>query len=408
MRAIILAAGVGSRLKKLSGGKAKCLVEIGGRPIILHQLEMLADHGIGPALVVVGYQADDVRRVVGDRAEFVVNERYEATNSLYSLWLARERVSGPFILLNSDLFFSPEILDQLMDGPATALAYDSTSSRGREQTKIAVREGRVVDIGKDVPPASARGESLGIIKFDAQAAEAMFTAADQLIRDGNERAWVIEGTRAVASQVGIEAVNIAGLPWAEIDFPYDLDVARREVWPAIWKTRWRKQVYWRRTRWILAAAAAGLLTLVGWTANARVGPASIDWETVPPAMGRVATIEGKGKLQQWSSLTTGDTLAATVSGAIAAVEVRLVLDGKPSAMGYRYVVGVTLDGKPHDWRALTSTLDTTVKWGTEHLGDRDRIEIPLAPGSHEIGVYLLAGHGSRVLARIRQSNTRED
>ena len=107
-------------------------------------------------------------------------------------------------------------------------------------------------------------------------------------------------------------------------------------------------------------------------------------------------------------LTAGDTLAAVVSGAIAAVEVRLVLDGKPSAMGYRYVVGVTLDGKPHDWRALTSTPDTTVRWGTEHLGDRDRIEIPLAPGSHEVGVYLLAGHGSRVLARIRQSNTRED
>ena len=130
MRAIILAAGVGSRLQALSGGKPKCLVEIGGRPLILHQLEALADHGIGPVLIVAGYKADEVRSVVGDRAEFVVNDRYQETNSLYSLWLAREHVDGPFILLNCDLFFSPEILERLLDAPSNALAYDSTSSRG--------------------------------------------------------------------------------------------------------------------------------------------------------------------------------------------------------------------------------------------------------------------------------------
>src|SRR5512132_1294933 len=120
VRAIILAAGVGSRLQVLSGGKPKCLVEIGGRPLILHQLEALADHGIGPVLIVAGYKSEEVRAVVGDRAEFVINDRYQETNSLYSLWLARERVDGPFILLNCDLFFTPEILERLIDAPANA------------------------------------------------------------------------------------------------------------------------------------------------------------------------------------------------------------------------------------------------------------------------------------------------
>lgn len=408
MRAIILAAGVGSRLQALSGGKPKCLVEIGGRPLILHQLEALADHGIGPVLIVAGYRADEVRHVVGDRAEFVINDRFQETNSLYSLWLAREHVSGPFILLNSDLFFSPEVLDRLLDAPSNALAYDSTSSRGREQTKIAIKDGRVVDIGKDVPPGSARGESLGTLKFDAEGAKAMFDAADRLVREGNERAWVIEAARAAASQVGIHAVNVAGLAWTEIDFPYDLDVARREVWPTIWKNRWRKHVYWRRTRWLVIAATAVLVAIVGWSANARVGPASIDWETMPLSGGTMVAIERKGKSQPWWALGPGASAVGRVSGAMAVVEIRLLLDGKPSSEGHRYVVAITLDGKPHDWRAFSSSLDTTVTWAEGPVGDRDRIDIPLTPGLHEIGVSLLAGHGSRILVRIRQSNARED
>jgi choline kinase len=408
MRAIILAAGVGSRLQALSGGKPKCLVEIGGRPLILHQIEALADHGIGPVLVVAGYKADEVRSVVGDRAEFIVNERYQETNSLYSLWLAREHVDGPFILLNCDLFFSPEILERLIDAPANSLAYDSTSSRGREQTKIAVKEGRVVDIGKDVPAGSARGESLGTLKFDAEGGKAMFEAADRLIREGNERAWVIEATRAASTQVPIHAVNVAGLPWTEIDFPYDLDVARREVWPTIYRTRWREQVYWRRTRWLLLGAGAVLIATAGWSANARVGPASIDWETMPLAGGASATIERRGKPQAWWALAPGESAVGRVSGAMAAVEIRLVLDGTPSAAGYRYAVAISLDGKPHDWRAFTSAVDTTVAWPSGPVGDRDRIDIPLAPGTHEIGVSLLGGHGSRILVRIRQSDVREE
>ncbi len=408
MRAIILAAGVGSRLQVLSGGKPKCLVEIGGRPLILHQLEALADHGIGPVLIVAGYKAEEVRSVVGDRAEFIVNDRYQETNSLYSLWLAREHVEGPFILLNCDLFFSPEILERLLDAPANALAYDSTSSRGREQTKVAVKDGKVVDIGKDVPPGSARGESLGTLKFDEYGAKAMFSAADRLVRDGNERAWVMEATRAAATQVGIHAINVAGLAWTEIDFPYDLDVARREVWPTIWKTRWRKQVYWRRTRWLVLAGAAMAIATAGWSANARVGPASIDWESMPLTGGTIVTVDRKGKSQTWWAIEPGATVVGKVSGAIAVAELRLVLDGKPSAAGYRYAVAVSLDGVPYDWRAFSASPDTALAWGNGGVGDRDRIDIPLTPGVHEVGVSLLAGHGSRVLVRIRQSDLRED
>ena len=105
MQAVILAAGSGSRLQRVSNGLPKCLLPIGGRPLIEHQLEALSDAGVGNVLVVVGHQADEVRKTLGNRVEYVENTRYDATNSLYSLWLAREWVKGPFVLLNCDLLF---------------------------------------------------------------------------------------------------------------------------------------------------------------------------------------------------------------------------------------------------------------------------------------------------------------
>ena len=129
---------------------------------------------------------------------------------------------------------------------------------------------------------------------------------------------------------------------------------------------------------------------------------------MPLAGGTAASIERKGKPQSWWVVGPGETAVGRVSGAVAAVEIRLVHDGKPSAAGYRYVVAISLDGTPHDWRAFSSAVDTTVAWPDGPVGDRDRIEIPLTPGTHEIGVSLLGGHGSRVLVRIRQSDVREE
>jgi len=407
MQAVILAAGFGSRLKTVTGGKSKALIDVGGRPLIMHQLEALADHGVGPVLVVLGHEADEVQTVIGNRAEVILNERFAETNSLYSLGLAREWIKGPFVLLNCDLLFDPRILDQLLEEPGNVLLYDSTSSRGREQTKVAIKQRRVVDLGKELPANSARGESLGLLKFDAEGARAMLDTTDHLIRDGDINAWVIEATRTVCSQAPIYGVNVAGQAWTEIDLPYDLDVARREVWPVIWRGRWRKQVYWKRTRWAAWATGALGLALAGWVASTRLGPASLDWETVPLSGGELVRVERDGNAQRWWDVPLNTPVTAQVSGSAVVIEVRLVLP-VAAADSMRYVVAVTVDGQPEDWRALTATPDTTARMAGAVLGDRDRVALSLGPGPHRIDVVLTAGHAHRMLVRVRQPERRED
>lgn len=407
MQAVILAAGFGSRLKPVSGGKAKPLLEVGGRPLILHQLEALADHGVGPVLVIVGHQADEVQAVIGSRAEVILNDRFAETNSLYSLWLAREWIKGPFVLLNCDLFFDQRILDQVLEEPGNVLAYDSTSSRGREQTKVAIRQRRVVDLGKDLPSASARGESLGMLKFDADGAQAILRTADALVSAGEHNAWVIEATRAVCSEVPIYGVNVAGHSWVEIDFPHDLDVARREVWPVIYRARWRQQVHWRRTRWAAAAVLAFSLAVAGWSVGNRVGPGSVNWETVPLTGSEMLRIERDGESQRWWPVTVDGGVTGQVVGPEAVIEVRLV-PPDTAQDSLRYVVGLTVDGQAVDWRALTATRDTTAQLDGKLLGDRDRIDLSIPPGLHRVGVNLTAGHSGLMITRIRQPERRED
>ena len=407
MQAVILAAGMGSRLNAMTGGGSKALVEIGGRPLLLHTLEALADHGIGPVLVIVGHEAHALQNVIGDRAEVLLNERFAETNSLYSLWLARDWIKGPFVLLNCDLFFDPRILDELIEQSGNVLAYDSTSSRGREQTKVAVKQRLVVDIGKDLPPNSARGESLGMLKFEADGARAMMATADQLIGDGQHNAWVIEATRAVCKQVPIYGMNVAGFPWTEIDFPYDLDVARREVWPVIWRGRWRKQVYWKRTRWLTLGLVAVVIAILGWYASTRVGPASVDWETVDLTGAEMMRLEHADGPQRWWSAPLDVPVSATVTGPEVVIQLRLV--HPPGAVdSLRYVVAIMIDGQPADWRALTSLPDTSVRLGEFRFGERDRVRLTLSPGPHKIAVMLTAGHADRMLVRIRQPAVRED
>ncbi len=166
MKAIILAAGLGSRLGAKANGQPKALQRVGHRSLIEHQLESLSAEGVGPVAVVIGHGGDQIRTVLGDSVEYVVNEHPSETNSLYSLCLAREWLKKDVLILNCDVLFHPEVLKRLLRAEGNALAYDSTSHSGAEQTKVGLRGSRVVDLGKDFPETGARGENLGIVKLD--------------------------------------------------------------------------------------------------------------------------------------------------------------------------------------------------------------------------------------------------
>ena len=237
-RAIILAAGKGSRLNGTAGESPKCLVRLGGLSLIERQLGVLRRAGIDNIAVVVGCQADRVRRACGHDITYIENTRYAQTNSLYSLWMARPLLSESFVVLNCDVLFHPALLTDLLASRhenALLLGYREASQApyGDEEMKVRVNGGRVVDMSKEMDPAEADGENLGIVKFGARGAAALVDIMDELVAQGRLRDWAPRAFAAFAGRYPLHAIGTRGLPWIEIDFPEDYQRALNEILPAI-------------------------------------------------------------------------------------------------------------------------------------------------------------------------------
>jgi L-glutamine-phosphate cytidylyltransferase len=238
MRGIILAAGKGSRLNGTAGELPKCLVTLGGTTLIERQIRALRRAGIDEIVVVAGCRADEVRRTCGHEVTYVENTRYAETNSLYSLWLARPLLFEGFVVLNCDVLFHQVLLNDLLGArheDALLLAYRGPHDAefGDEEMKVQVRCGRVCDISKQMDPARADGENLGIVKFGREGATLLVDVMDRLIAAGNLREWAPRAFREFAATRPLHAIGTRGYPWIEIDFPEDYQRAVREILPQL-------------------------------------------------------------------------------------------------------------------------------------------------------------------------------
>lgn len=233
-KAIILAAGVGSRLRPLTDDRPKCLLDVGGRTILDHQITALRRCGVDDIVMVLGYRGDLIRQHLGGSARYVDNERYESTNSLYSLWLAREELASGALVLNSDVLAPPILFERLLRAPAPdAVLVERGHDFEAEDMKVTLRGWQVVDFSKSLPPERAHAHNVGAAKFSQPGGSHLATYLERLVADGHENDWVPTAFLEFANHWPLAAVATDGLPWIEIDYPADLARARSEVEPAI-------------------------------------------------------------------------------------------------------------------------------------------------------------------------------
>ena len=233
MKAVILAAGRGRRLAESGWDQPKCLLPFGDKTLLGHMLAAIVDCGIDEVVVVVGYRQALVREAVasaGIEASFVVNDDYASTNTINSLYLAREHLNDDFLYFNADILFDGRILPMLLDGPDGRLAVD-VKHCGAEEVKVVVDpEGRITRIGKKLPLEACRGEFIGIGKFARSAAEDFIAA---LVRHneqlGQQNLFFESAVDDILAAHVHWAVDIGDLLAIEIDSPEDLDAAR-ELW----------------------------------------------------------------------------------------------------------------------------------------------------------------------------------
>jgi choline kinase len=237
MKAIILAAGKGTRLNGVEL-KPKCLFEVGGRTLLDRQVSALIESKLNDIVIVAGFEAERIRRQCPSQISIVMNSRFAETSSLYSLWLAREHLRDGFVVLNCDVLFHPRLLTKLISSPfhdalLVELVDKNANHLGDEEMKVKVANGLVVDIRKDLNPAEADGENVGMVKFSSAGARELVKEMDALISRGFEREWAPRAFREFASRFPLHAISTGDLPWIEIDFPEDYRNAQEEIFPKI-------------------------------------------------------------------------------------------------------------------------------------------------------------------------------
>ncbi len=233
MKGVILAAGKGARLNGLTGNTPKCLLRIGGPTLIERHIDTLRAAGIDDVVLVVGCQADHVRRICGPHVTYVENTRFAQTNSLYSLWLARTLLREGFVVMNCDVLFHPQLLSDLLTArheDALLIGYDP-GPLGEEEMKVHVSEnGRLDRINKALDPATAQGEYIGVALIGPAAAAPLADALEATWRRDPSLYYEDGFQELVARGETVHTAAIGEVDWVEVDDDADLARAREIAW----------------------------------------------------------------------------------------------------------------------------------------------------------------------------------
>lgn len=239
MKAIILAAGVGKRLWPVTQHRPKCLIELGGRSLLLRYLDALAGVGIKQAVLVVGYKQDMIRGTIGSgccgvEVRYLASEQYQR-GSITSLWQARTELDDDVLIMDADVLFHRTILQRLVASASpNALLLDETVTQRTEECMAVVRGGRVVALTKRMPDHyELAGEGVGFLKVRRADAGSLVASLQAYVERGHLDMEYEDGLREFFSLARVGYEKIGGLPWIEIDFPEDLRRAERDILPKL-------------------------------------------------------------------------------------------------------------------------------------------------------------------------------
>ena len=236
-KAIILAAGEGTRLRPYTLDRPKCLVEVDGRSLLDRQLDVLRAERVDPIVLVGGYLSEKLRRPgVALRS----NPRYAETNMVWTLFCAEEELDGGAIVTYGDIVYSPAILGALLDSRSDiAVTIDldwETYWRARNEDPIADAEtlrlasdGRILELGqKPESVAQIEGQYMGLMKFSPEGARALRQVFHAARDAGSLRGKPVEKAymtdllqQMIDSGYRVDSVPVHG-GWVEVDTVGDL------------------------------------------------------------------------------------------------------------------------------------------------------------------------------------------
>ena len=244
MKALILAAGYGKRLRPITNEIPKSMVEVGGVPLLINALNNLVEIGISEVGIVVGHKAEYIKEKIGNsykntRISYFENEKFLETNNIYSLYMASEFCNDEILLLEADLFYKKDILEQLIQKKADCCIMTSDfNPQTMDGTAISIEENTdkalELFLGKwqktDFDYTNAK-KTVNIYKFSKNFVKKYICLIEWFVKNIGVNSYyeTALGMLVYLKEFDIKIVNVSESSWHEIDDADDLERARNSI-----------------------------------------------------------------------------------------------------------------------------------------------------------------------------------
>lgn len=231
MKALILAAGLGTRLAPITDNYPKCMTEIvDGKTIIAQQINNLLSCNIKDIVVITGYKSEVLSEYLKDLYKdihIIENKDYKVTNNMYSAYLSKDYIANSdFIMMNADVFFDLSVLQSLLNDVSQNAIITDIGTWMEESMKVIEHNGKLVDISKTISRTDALGCSIDIYKFSSEAGKLFFDKCNEYINVKNIlNVWSEVAIKDILDECNFKVSPLNGR-WFEIDTHEDLKKAR--------------------------------------------------------------------------------------------------------------------------------------------------------------------------------------
>ena len=238
MKAIIIAAGTGSRLYPITKDIPKSLVDVGqGLTLLETQLHSLKEAGIRDIVMIIGYRAGQIEeKLMAHQQDFdiqvVYNPFFETSNNLVSVWMALHHFGEACITINGDDLFDASVIKTLLASPHDiTMVTDTKAAYDEDDMKIVTDGDLVKRVGKKIDLSEANGESVGIIKFQGDGPRIYTETLETMVRQPeNLQVFYLRALQQIMdSGFPVHYTRCDPSDWGEIDFHPDLEIIRQHV-----------------------------------------------------------------------------------------------------------------------------------------------------------------------------------
>ena len=229
MKALILAAGLGTRLAPLTNEIPKSLVKVNGKPILFKQIENLLENNVTDITIISGYKGDCLFKSVKEKwpnINIIENKDYQNTNNMYSAYMGIKNIGiCDMIMMNADVFFDSSVISTLLKFSCNNAIVTDIGNYNIESMKVTTKEDRIISISKEITKEDALGSSIDVYKFSSTATKAFFEKCEEYIFKNKElKKWSEVALNDILKDISFKACPLVGR-WYEIDNLEDLHAA---------------------------------------------------------------------------------------------------------------------------------------------------------------------------------------